>query len=150
VRWGIAPASGNSWANIVSNNSNVTVDYGQFWLQHSTGNAKFEFAVQTVSGRNWVQSTVAPVQGQWQHVAGVYDGSTIKIYVNGVANASVNVSGNIIAPKPEFKLNIARWMYNSETFRSFNGNIDEVRIYDKALTSSEVASTMAATHACTP
>lgn len=148
VRWGIAPSTGKSWANIVTNNSNTTGDVGQFWLQHAAANAKFEFAAQTSAGRKWVKSTVTPVQGQWAHVAGVYDGATIKIYVNGVANASVVLTGNIVAPSPAYKLNIGRWAFTSESFRAFSGNIDEVRIYDRALASSEVATAMMATHPC--
>jgi MSHA biogenesis protein MshQ len=148
VRWGIDPATGNSWANIVTNNSNAASDVGQFWLQHSTANGKFEFAVQTTAGRKYIISTVSPVQGQWQHVAGVYDGSTIKVYVNGVPTGSTAVTGNLAAFKSAYKLNIGRWAFNSQNFRTFNGNIDEVRLFTKALTSTELANVIAATHPC--
>jgi MSHA biogenesis protein MshQ len=148
VRWGIAPSTGNNWANIVSNNSGTASDTGQFWLQHSQFNASFEFAAQTTSNRNWVQSTIAPVQGQWQHVAGVYNGSTLTIYVNGVANGSVSLTGTIVAPSSGYHLTIGRWAFNSETFRSFSGDVDEVRVYPRALSAAELSAAMSATHPC--
>ena len=35
---------------------------------------------------------------QWSHVVGTYDGSTIKIYINGVLQASTSISGTINNP----------------------------------------------------
>jgi outer membrane protein assembly factor BamB len=148
VRWGIAPSTGNSWANIVSNNSSTASDTGQFWLQHTQTNNAFEFAVQTTNDRNWAQSTIAPAQGQWQHVAGVYDGSTLTVYVNGVANGSASLTGNVVAPSSAYNLTIGRWAFNSETFRSFSGDIDEVRVYPRALSAAELGAAMSATHPC--
>ncbi|HYM14127.1 MAG TPA: PQQ-binding-like beta-propeller repeat protein, partial [Dehalococcoidia bacterium] len=109
VRWGVNPATGNNWANIVSNNSSVAADTGQFWLQHSQTDSTFEFAVQTTANRSWVESSVAPVQGAWQHVAGVYNGSTLTIYVNGVASGSVALTGAVVAPTSADQLDIGRW-----------------------------------------
>jgi hypothetical protein len=81
VRWGVTPSTGNQWANIVSNGDSGA---GQFWLQHAQLNNKFEFAVKTTTSRKYVWSKTAPVAGQWYHVAGVYDGAALHIYVNGV------------------------------------------------------------------
>jgi RHS repeat-associated protein len=147
VRWGIAPASGDPWAAIVSNNSYWTPDYGQFWLQHSQDNSKFEFAVETTTSSNYVQSSAAPQQGQWQHVAGVYNGTTLTIYVNGVASGTASLTGNVMTPQDDFNLRIGRWGWDTAP-RSFNGDIDEVRIYARSLSGGEVASAMAATHPC--
>jgi hypothetical protein len=148
VRWGISPAAGNNWANIIAMNSNVAQNNGQYWLQHSTGNGFFEFAVQTSSGRSYVIGNVAPVQGQWQHVAGVYDGSTLRIYVNGNPAGSISKTGNIVARTSAMQLNIGRWAMNSQNYRSFNGSIDEPRIYDAALTQAEVQAAMNQRHPC--
>ena len=148
VRWGINPATGNSWANIVSNNSNTASDYGQFWLQHTTGNGKYEFAVQTSAGRVYAQAAAGPVQGQWQHIAGVYDGVNLKVYVNGALSGSVPRTGNIIGFGSQFKLNIGRWAFNSQNFRSFSGDVDEVQILAIALTPAQITAAMSARHTC--
>ncbi|HYM16863.1 MAG TPA: LamG domain-containing protein [Dehalococcoidia bacterium] len=148
VRWGVAPGTGNNWANIVANNSNITSDYGQFWLQHTQTNSAFEFAAQTTAGRSWVQAAAGPAQGVWAHVAGVYDGTALRIYVNGTLQGTAALSGTIIAPRPEFQMTIGRWAFNSQLYRSFNGDIDEVRIYDQALTAANISAAMNATHPC--
>lgn len=148
VRWNISPGAGNSWANIITNNSNAAPDVGQFWLQHSTGNSFYEFAVQTSGGRSWIIGNIAPVQGQWQHVAGVYNGSTLQIYVNGVLAGSTSKTGNLVARTNAMQLNIARWAWTSGNFRSFNGSIDEARIYNVALAPAEVAAAMNLRHGC--
>jgi hypothetical protein len=150
VRWGIAPGTGNNWANIVSNNASTAGDTGQFWLQHSQTNSAFEFAVQTTVNRNWVQSSVTPVQGAWQHVAGVYDGSTLTIYVNGTPSGTASLTGGIVVPSSAYQLDIGRWAFSSETFRSFAGDVDEVGVYNTALSASDVAVAMHATHPCGP
>jgi MSHA biogenesis protein MshQ len=148
VRWGISPAAGNNWANLIAMNSNTAQNVGQYWLQHSTGNGFYEFAVQTSGGRSYVIGNVAPVQGQWQHVAGVYDGSAMRVYVNGQLAGTVAKTGNIVARSPAMQLNIGRWAMNSQNFRSFNGSLDEPRIYDVALTQAEIQGAMNQRHPC--
>jgi MSHA biogenesis protein MshQ len=148
VRWNINPAAGNNWANIVTNNSNAASDVGQFWLQHSTGNGFYEFAVQTSGGRSYVIGNVAPIQGQWQHVAGVYNGSTLSIYVNGQLAGSITKTGNIVARTNAMRLNVGRWAFSGNNFRAFNGSIDEVRIYNAALTPAEIAGAMNTRRPC--
>ncbi|MCC5887121.1 MAG: DUF11 domain-containing protein [Gammaproteobacteria bacterium] len=143
VRWGIPPGDGDGWATVVT--SNDAADTGQFWLQHNSGNTAFEFALQTGAGRTFVQSSVAPVQNQWQHVAGVYDGSELRIYVDGTLAGSTTHSGVIRAFNANTELNLGRW---KPAGRFFNGDIDEVRIYDTALTQGDIMSLMQTTRPC--
>ena len=73
--------------------------------------------------------------GAWHHVVGVYDGNQILLYVDGVLDASKNVGS----------MNIDTWRAlrigeNWELGNSFfGGTLDEVRIYDRALTADDVA-----------
>jgi len=71
----------------------------------------------------------------WYHVTGVFDGSTVTMYVNGqpvaTATASEVDSANIDIGIAE---NIDR------NGRHFEGKIDEVRVYDRALTDTQVES----------
>jgi subtilisin-like proprotein convertase family protein len=87
----------------------------------------------------WINSggSVPISLGQWYHVAGVYDGSRLLCYTNGrLASASV-VSGNISISTNY--LGIGNDPGNPTT-RSFNGLLDEVSIYKRALSSSEIQS----------
>lgn len=128
VRWNIVPSTGNSWAQIIDKNG----DNG-YQIQHSSGNSAFEFALQTSSARTYIIGTTAPVQGIWYHVVGVYDGSTIKIYVNGNLEGTNNLTGTILTNTSN--VNIGRRTSND---RYFNGVIDEVAIYNRALSQPEI------------
>jgi len=70
----------------------------------------------------------------WHHVAGVYDGSHSRIYVDGVLDVENAVSGTI--PVTSQSLNIGRQAENGRW--PFLGKMDEVRIYDRALSADEV------------
>ncbi len=154
VRWGMDPSQGTQWANIVtSSDSIVSGDRGQFWLQHNSNNSKFEFAVYTDrpnNPRRHVLSNTSTQEGVWQHVAGVYDGQEIKIYVDGVLENQTALDGNIVSnedfPALEFQLSIGRW--NRPAFRRFTGDIDEVRVFDKALSEEDINAYLTKTREC--
>jgi hypothetical protein len=136
-----------SWANIVTldnSNSSASGDDGQFWLQHSQTNSTFEFAVEDVSNsRNYVESVTTPVTGQWYHVAGVYDGSFINIYVNGVLESRYGVSGKKINNfSHDYNLVLGQWANPGNSYRRFNGDIDEVTIWNIALTQTQIRTNM--------
>ena len=148
IKWNINPstyASDERWANIASNNAYNSGDIGQFWLQHNSDNSHFEFAVKGLS-RSFVTSTTIPQQNVWYHVAGVYDASLslnrMKIYVNGVfENGNNLVSGNVTNLLPSFLFKVGRWS-SAAGVRSFEGVIDEVSVWKKALSEDEIRGIM--------
>lgn len=72
--------------------------------------------------------------GQWHHVAGVYDGARIYLYVDGDLDVSEATSGAITANN--YEVMIGR---NAEKAnRLWNGWIDDVRIYNRGLTAEEI------------
>lgn len=73
---------------------------------------------------------------EWHHIVGQYDGTNWKIYVDGVEKASTpQASGALVNTKP---LNVGTSDINGVLSRFLNGKIDEVRIYNRALTATEV------------
>jgi chitodextrinase len=99
---------------------------GQYVLTLNRGYSNYLF-----SGRS-----VTP--GKWQHVAGTYDGTTARIYVDGALAASRSFSGNVG--------DSATWRigaYGVTPAGAFDGTIDEVRLYSRALSATEIASEMA-------
>jgi hypothetical protein len=73
--------------------------------------------------------------GVWHHVAGTYDGSALKLYVDGVLQATTAHVGRI-----ETRTHNLYMGENSEsTGRFYAGAMDEVRIYSRALSQDEVA-----------
>ncbi len=142
VRWDTIPSGGNQWANILTYTSKTgNGDNGIFWLQHSQDNSKFEFAVQTSNGRVYTQSNTTTKKGIWYHLAGTYDGSTVKLYVNGVLESSTSNTGSI-ASLSNLELTIGEWANSSDKYRRFNGQIDEVSIWTKDLTVTDIKKVM--------
>jgi len=72
--------------------------------------------------------------GEWHHVAGTYDGSELKTYVDGVLGATVPYQGSIDVQTH----NLTIGMNSQETDRFYDGVIDEVNIYNRALSASEI------------
>jgi len=73
--------------------------------------------------------------GQWHHVAGVYDSSNIYLYVDGVTSYFEVATGNI--KTSTFPVLIGQ---NAELpTRLWTGLIDDVRIYNNALSAAEIA-----------
>jgi fibronectin type 3 domain-containing protein len=73
----------------------------------------------------------------WSHLAVTYDGSTERLYLNGAMVDSVAHTGTIASSTNALTL-------GSDPFygQYFNGLIDEVRIYNKALTATQIQSDM--------
>jgi hypothetical protein len=72
-------------------------------------------------------------KGTWYHVAGTYDGTTLKAYINGILRATSTCSDGII--DSQGVMNIAR---NPLLATYFNGTIDDVRYYDRTLSDAEI------------
>ena len=72
--------------------------------------------------------------GLWHHVAGIYDGSEIVLYVDGAQDAAVAAPG--LSPNPVADLLIGENYAGNNSF--FAGSLDDLRIYDRALTAAEI------------
>jgi hypothetical protein len=73
----------------------------------------------------------------WSHLASSYDGTTLRLYVNGVQRAQLTVGGPIATSSGVLRLG-----GNSLWGEFFQGKIDEVRIYSRALDASEIQAGM--------
>jgi len=74
---------------------------------------------------------------KWYHVVGTYDGKKMKIYINGkLENTSEVQSGDINYPE-NLLFTIGIYKDNDEQF-PHKGIIDEVRLYERALSEDEV------------
>ncbi|MEI7619943.1 MAG: LamG-like jellyroll fold domain-containing protein [Candidatus Falkowbacteria bacterium] len=130
VNWSINPSTGQPWANIINKNAD-----NQYQIQHNQTNTRFELAVMTTSGRSYILSNTQPVMGVWYHVVGTWDNTSnqVRIYVNGVLENSSSRSGFLTTSASP--INIGR---RTTPDRYFNGRLDEVVIYNRALSASEI------------
>ncbi|HEY6816092.1 MAG TPA: CARDB domain-containing protein, partial [Croceibacterium sp.] len=82
--------------------------------------------------------------GQWSHVAAVISRSTgeMKIFVNGVQAASRAVSTALHNGSPDTPVYIGSTTEFDESYRRFEGAIDEVRIWNGARTEAQIQAEM--------
>jgi Concanavalin A-like lectin/glucanases superfamily len=70
--------------------------------------------------------------GQWTHITGTYDGTNIKVYINGVLAESVNHPDNINGfINADLTVGFGKLGY-------WSGSIDDLFIYNRALSQAEV------------
>ena len=72
----------------------------------------------------------------WQHIAATYDGSNMTIYKDGIAVISSNFSGAI--GNSVNNLIIGDWATQTWGTRNFPGKIDDIGIWNRALTEQEI------------
>jgi len=82
-----------------------------------------------------VGSTTSMDLNTWYHIVGTYDGTNMRIYVNGVLEGSPTAVTEIREMNDGW--NIGNW---SSLTQEFPGDIDEVRIYSRDLDIDEVKS----------
>lgn len=131
------PTGGNArtncaWFRTTNSAGQYIVGYGT--MTGSSGNGLV--ITSTVTGNFGVTDDVTIFHedflNQWMHLCGVYDSSTAYIYENGVLRASQNKTWTT-ATSPN--LEVGRLINGTG---NFFGDIDDVRIYDRALTVSEM------------
>ncbi len=142
-----APITIETWINPVSIPSGSTrariISKGVHELTVSTGNAG------CAAGRGHVQwrATIGGVNrrlcggtltaNSWHHIAGTYDGSWMRLYVNGTEVAALARTGALA----KNSLNLL-FGNSPQTNQPFNGAIDEVRIWSRALSGVELQANM--------
>lgn len=150
------PATFSFWMNpgtptnnlIIAKNDGNVVDAG--WWIENTSSSGLRFVVERASS-NMRVGVSSPTAGVWTHVAIVYDGTLIaanqNIYFNGVLQTFTTVldgSGTQGSDAGE-TLFIG---FNRPTsgsgiaFSPYNGLLDDIRIYNRALTQTEIQTDM--------
>jgi len=127
----------------------VIADWGDFVTGgRSTFNVLWGNTIRFEVGGSGLNGTTAVNDGIWHHVAYVYNPSAtekISLYVDGV----LEVSGNITTTVNTQSLSPLRIGNRIDNVKPFNGLIDEVRVWNTARTSTEIANHMS-TEFCSP
>ena len=79
--------------------------------------------------------TSYPYDGSWTHIAATYDGTTMKLYINGVLEGTL--TGPTLITSNSNNLVIGTDAAALET-KNFNGRLDEVRLWNVARTEGEI------------
>lgn len=134
--WVNIPKISGAWQIIASKETRNPTgrNYGLFG-NINTGVIHYSFT--TNAGWKSFDAKTAVTDGDWHHVAGTYDGSDFKLYLNGALDAQVSPG-----TKPDTSDNLFfiggcdignYWM---------SGAIDEVALYDRPLSEKEISELM--------
>ena len=125
------------WVNFSSLKSeNPILDrHGSYMIRYKkSGELGFYLAEVDDTTTMWVDVNLSI--NEWSHIAGVYDGSSQKLYFNGKLISERVNSG--VFPNSSYPLYVLS--DKSGVYWYSNGYADDFRIYDRALTSSEISS----------
>ncbi len=109
-----------------------------YFLEGTTPTKAAPCAGATIGQSNAVAyGTKALATITWTHLAETYDGTMLRLYVNGVQVSTLAQTGNIIASTNQLQIG-----GDSIYGQYFKGTIDEVRVYNVALTAAQIQSDM--------
>ncbi len=125
--------SGTGFRRLISNFNSVDAYYALEWDVDGAG--KLSFSLRD-SGRNLnrVTSSSTLNDGNLHHVVGATDGGTAELFIDGSSEDTTSVTVGSVDSGAESYIGASP----SLTF-TFDGLIDDVRYYDRAITASEAA-----------
>ncbi|MEV6416718.1 sialidase family protein [Kribbella sp. NPDC051718] len=112
-------------------------EFSQFWLRAEPADARIRGLITTGGNTAVVATTKAYNDNAWHHVALQRKGLTLSIWVDGVQVASVAAPAGSVSPGRPFKMYVGQRIDGAH---HFDGSLDEVRIYKRALTAAELSS----------
>jgi hypothetical protein len=110
------------------------------YVLYANGDANLPNAWLWLGSEQGIQGTTTLPLNTWSHLALTYDGATLRLYVNGQLVQSRSQTGSL--PSTSGVLSIG----NNSIWpdEAFFGRIDEIRIYNRALTQQEIQTDMTA------
>jgi len=125
-RWEVLEKAGAYWMNIRTDTRRLRV--GGF------------FGGCTAVGNVWqfVDSKKVLPASTWVHVAGTYDGTALRIYINGVLDNTLAVTGKTCVNTSPLGIGAKNRTATGVVEAYFDGRIDDLRVYNWALSLTEI------------
>jgi hypothetical protein len=107
-------------------------------LYAANGNSKATAEVANGGGRTTLAGTQATATTSWTHLAETYDGSHLRVYVNGALVGDKTITGGLAQTSDVLSIG-----GNAVWSEWFKGLIDDVRVYNGALDATAIKADMA-------
>jgi len=126
----VRPSTVNDWRTVLLKEQPGQLVYA---LYASTDNNRPSGHVFT-TGDMALRGPSALAVDTWSHLAFTWDGATTRMYVNGTQVATAALTGNAVTSTGALRIG-GNGVWNEW----FSGAIDEVRVYNRALSAGEIA-----------
>ncbi|MEK6837752.1 MAG: LamG-like jellyroll fold domain-containing protein, partial [Nanoarchaeota archaeon] len=103
--------------------SGTTLSRFIFSIVNATGNPSAQFSIDNSYANRWV------------HLVGTYNSTHVVLYVDGILRVNASAGGTINTTADALRMG---WNGGSANLRMFNGSIDEVQVWSRALDAQEV------------
>jgi hypothetical protein len=136
--WVFPTTSGSgSWRNVVIKERAGGEVYNLYANADTNAPVMYGVPAATPSQPLDARATTSLVLNTWSHLAATYDGTTLRLYVNGGLVGSRAVASPLLT-----STGVLRFGGNNVWGEFFAGRIDEVRIYNRALTVDQIQADM--------
>jgi RHS repeat-associated protein len=126
--------SGRILAKAYSSNASPWINYALAFDTSSSQKVSVSF-VNSSGTSEGLTSTAAVPLNQWTHLVGTYDGSNLRLYINGSLDSTATASGTVATVSQVTEIGYNN-VYSSQ---SFTGKLDEVRMSSAARSSDWIA-----------
>ena len=130
---------------LVVDKSHGWVDSTGWLFQGYSGSGQIVFGIGAGGGGSvnfpGATSTTDVLDGQWHHVAGTWDGALVRIFVDGEQQDQAALTTPVNNTRP---VNVGFSWGGGTPTRFFRGKVDELALYNRSLTTNEIAAIYAA------
>jgi uncharacterized protein DUF4082/concanavalin A-like lectin/glucanase superfamily protein/galactose oxidase-like protein/Big-like domain-containing protein/purple acid phosphatase-like protein/Kelch motif protein len=127
----VKPTAATAWRNVIAKESNGGAAYALYANSDADRPAIFLGGTTGVSGPSVLDAN------RWTHLAATFDGATLRLFVNGAPAGTQAVDGEMSPGEGPLTFGA-----NHVWGEHFRGLIDEVRVYNRALSAGEITSDM--------
>jgi hypothetical protein len=131
--WVYPTAGGSAWRTALLKETSAGLSYGLYAFDGGGHSAGFLNSGSDIGA----SSTTALPLSKWSHLAATYDGAALKLYVNGALKSTRTATGAMPTSTKPLKIG-----GNAVWGEFFKGSIDDVRVYSRALSATELKADM--------
>ena len=133
--WVYINAYPNNDIVMIAGKEDTSVHQYQLALCNYQGRWCYQPLIVVPGGFACFPGTIAAQTGTWTHLAMTYDGTALRLYVDGVADRSTGATGAITSTTDPFRIG----GYGTGPW-TMNGRVDELSLYSRALSPGEIKS----------
>jgi hypothetical protein len=127
----------SAWVNVaVANGYSTILGKPHGWNGYNFS-LKSGITPSVAAWNRWADSYVTIPLFQWSLVTATYDGSYLRFYTNGKLGTQMEITGNVGITGDRVCIGV---LCNGDGQSWFTGGLDDLRIYNRALTATEVSS----------